>query len=62
MVRITATEIIVGWGSQSQRLGEGALMRLFPDEDARKVLMVVSVTSALLYTAAALIIIVTFSF
>ena len=37
-------------------------MRLFPNEDARKILMIVSVSCAVLYTAAAVMIIATFSF
>ena len=37
-------------------------MRLFPDEDARKILMIVSMFSVLLYTAAVVMIIATFSF
>ena len=37
-------------------------MRLFPYEDARKILMIVSVAVALLYTAAAVMLIATFPF
>jgi hypothetical protein len=37
-------------------------MRLFPDEDARKISMIVSMFSVLLYTAAVVMIIATFSF
>ncbi len=37
-------------------------MRLFPDEDARKILVIVSVALALLYSAAAVMLIATFPF
>jgi hypothetical protein len=37
-------------------------VRLFPNEDARKILMIVSVSCAVLYAAAAVMIIATFSF
>ncbi len=37
-------------------------MRLFPDEDARKILMIVSVALALLCSAAALMLIATLPF
>ncbi len=48
------------WGSQPQRGGEAALMRLFPDEDARKIIVIVSVVSTLLYGAAVVMLIATF--